>query len=121
MYIGFVLSTKYKFGASLICRKMPVTASLCTLSILNKLAVERSGVNMLVYEDNPKMKGEQKLTHPMNLLNSALDVGMVCVLKTCFRFSNIVMVWPFLIVIPNQSICRVIKTDFSALTKIPAC
>ena len=82
--------------------------------------VDSNGVKILVYDDNPNIKGEQKLTHPMNLLNSALEEGMVWALKTCFRFSNMAMVWPSLIVIPNQSICLVISVDFSALTSMPA-
>ena len=70
--------------------------------------------------DKPKMNGEQKLTQPINLLSSALLLGMACSLNTFFLFSSMLMVFPFLIVIPNQSISLVMRHDFSALTKIPA-
>ena len=84
--MGFDLSTRYRFGASLIWCNMLVTASLCILSIRNRLVVESKAVSMLVYDERPNMNGEQKFTQSINLLSSARDVGMACALNTCFRF-----------------------------------
>ena len=120
MKISFVLSIRCRGLAFWIWHNISFTAFSWMVVNSNLLFVDSSGVRMDVREDRPNMNGEQKFTQPMNLLSSALLWGIVCSWKTFLLFSNMLMVWPFVMVTPSQSMVRVIRHDFSALTSIPA-